>query len=68
MRPGASYLLLGAYLCALVSLGIVGVWVDFAKADYYVAHVLCVLLAVIADALLVAAARLLTPWARRRDR
>ena len=47
LRPGASYLLLGAYLCALVSLGIVGVWVDFAKADYYVAHVLCVLLALV---------------------
>src|SRR5438270_595922 len=47
LRPGASYLLLGAYLCALVSLGIVGVWVDFAKADYYVAHALCVLLALV---------------------
>lgn len=48
LRPGASYLLLGAYLCALVALGIVGVEAGYAKVDFYVAHVLCVLLGLIA--------------------
>ena len=48
LRPGASYLLLSAYLCFLVSLGIIGVQVGFLKSDYYVARVLCGLLAVVA--------------------
>ncbi len=48
LRPGASYLLLAAYLCFLVALGIAGVEADFPKADYYAAHVLCGLLAVVA--------------------
>src|SRR6267378_8552785 len=48
LRPGASYLLLSAYLCFLVALGIAGVEADFPKADYYAAHVLCGLLAVVA--------------------
>ena len=41
LRPGASFLLLGAYLSLLVSLGIVGVLVGFEKSDFYVACVLC---------------------------
>jgi regulator of protease activity HflC (stomatin/prohibitin superfamily) len=48
LRPGASYLLLGAYLCFLVALGIAAVQADFPKADFYAAHVLCGLLAVVA--------------------
>ena len=48
LRPGASYLLLGAYLCFLVALGIAAVQAEFPKADFYVAHVLCGLLAVVA--------------------
>jgi membrane protease subunit HflK len=48
LRPGASYLLLGAYLCFLVVMGIVGVQAGFPKTDYIVAHILCGLLALIA--------------------
>ncbi len=48
LRPGAGYMLLGAYLCFVVTLGIVGVQAEFAKTDYYVAHVLCGLLALVA--------------------
>ena len=48
LRPGASYLLLAAYLCSLVALGITGVQIDFSKADFYAAHVLCGLLGLIA--------------------
>jgi regulator of protease activity HflC (stomatin/prohibitin superfamily) len=53
LRPGASYLLLGAYLCAAVSIGIISVWAGAPKADFYVAHVLCILLALIAAETLV---------------
>jgi len=48
LRPGASYLLLSAYLCFAVALGMVGVQAFSRKADFYVAHVLCVLLALMA--------------------
>ncbi len=48
LRPGASWLLLGAYLCFLVTLGVVGVEAGFLKTDYYVATILCGLLALIA--------------------
>ena len=47
LRPGASYLLLGAYLCAFVALGIVGVEAGYPRVDFYVAHVLCGLLALV---------------------
>jgi regulator of protease activity HflC (stomatin/prohibitin superfamily) len=48
LRPGASYLLLGAYLCFFVGLGIVGVEAGLPKTDFVVARVLCVLLGLIA--------------------
>jgi regulator of protease activity HflC (stomatin/prohibitin superfamily) len=48
LRPGASWLLLGAYLCFVVSLGVVGVEAGFPKADFYVTGVLCGLLGLIA--------------------
>jgi modulator of FtsH protease HflK len=48
LRPGASWLLLSAYLCFLVALGIVGVEVGFRRTDYYVAFVLCGLLGLVA--------------------
>lgn len=44
LRPGASWLLLGAYLCFLVALGVVGIEAGFPKTDYYVAEVLSALL------------------------
>ncbi len=48
LRPGASYLLLNAILCAVVGAGIIGVQAGFARADFYIGHVLCGLLALIA--------------------
>ena len=48
LRPGASYLLCNAFLCLVVALGMVGVWAGFPKTDFYVAHVLCGLLALVA--------------------
>lgn len=48
LRPGAGYLLLGAGLCGLVALGLAGVLAGYAKADFYVARVLCGLLALVA--------------------
>jgi membrane protease subunit HflK len=48
LRPGASCLLLNAFLCLVVGAGIIAVLADFPKADLYVAYALCGLLAVIA--------------------
>ena len=48
LRPGASYMLLNAFLCLAVALGTVGVWAGFPKLDFYVAHGLCVLLGLVA--------------------
>jgi len=47
LRPGASFLLLSAYLCSVVALGLVGVQAGFPKTDFVVAHVLCGLLALV---------------------
>lgn len=54
LRPSASYLLLNAILCAVVGGGIIGVQAGFPKSDFYVAHALCLLLALIAVETLVA--------------
>ncbi|PWU17639.1 MAG: hypothetical protein C5B50_10995 [Verrucomicrobia bacterium] len=54
LRPGASYLLLNAFLCAIVAAGIIGVFAEFPRTDFYVARVLCGLLALIAAETLVA--------------
>ena len=45
LRPGASYLLLGAYLCFVTALAIAGVKAEFPKLDFHVAHVLVAVLA-----------------------
>ena len=47
LRPGASHLLLNAFLCFVVMLGLVGVWAGFPKTDLYVAFGLTGLLALI---------------------
>ncbi len=47
LRPGASYLLLGAYICALVAIGLILVWGGFGRADFYLAYALCALLGLI---------------------
>ncbi len=48
LQPGASFLLAGAYVCALVAAGIAGVEAKHAYADFWVARILCVLLALLA--------------------
>jgi len=48
LRPGASFLLAGAYICALTALAIAGVEAKFPRADYWVARGLCVLLGLLA--------------------
>lgn len=54
LRPSASFLLLGAYVCFVTALGIAGVRVGFPNADAYVARVLAVLLGLMAVETLVA--------------
>jgi len=48
LRPGASFLLAGAYVCALTALGIAGVQAKYPQADFWVARGLCVLLGLMA--------------------
>ena len=48
LRPGASFLLAGAYVCALAALGIAGVEAKFPRADFWVARVFAVLLGLLA--------------------
>src|SRR5580698_6990668 len=43
LRPGASILLAGAYVCAVTAVGILGVEAKHARADLWVAHALCAL-------------------------
>jgi membrane protease subunit HflK len=54
LRPGASYLLLGAYLSFITTLAMAGVILEFPKADFYVARGLCIMLALVAGETLVA--------------
>jgi regulator of protease activity HflC (stomatin/prohibitin superfamily) len=53
LRPSASFLLAGAYVCAATALGIAGIKTGFPKADFWVARGLCVLLGVLAAEMLV---------------
>jgi len=48
LRPGAGYLLLGAYLCFVVALSIAGVQAGWLKTDFFVARAISAILAVIA--------------------
>jgi membrane protease subunit HflK len=53
LRPSASFLLAGAYVCFAAALGIVGVKTEFPKVDFYVARTLCALLGLMATEMLV---------------
>jgi regulator of protease activity HflC (stomatin/prohibitin superfamily) len=53
LRPSSSFLLLGAYLCFITVLGIAGFEAGFAKADFYIARGLCVLLGLMAAEMLI---------------
>jgi len=48
LRPGAGFLLAGAYVCAIAALGIAGVEAKFPHADFWVARGLCLLLGLLA--------------------
>ncbi|HTQ49972.1 MAG TPA: SPFH domain-containing protein [Candidatus Acidoferrales bacterium] len=48
LRPGASFLLAGAYICFLTALGIAGVKTEFPRIDAWLARALCLLLALMA--------------------
>lgn len=48
LRPGASFLLAGAYVCAVTALAIAGVELKYAPADLWAARGLCVLLGLMA--------------------
>src|ERR1035438_356184 len=48
LRPGASYMLCNAFLCLIAALGMVGVWAGFPRTDFFIAHVLCGLLGLVA--------------------
>ena len=54
LRPSASYLLLGAYLCFFCAAAIAGVKGEFPKTDLYVARILVVVLALVAVETLIA--------------
>jgi modulator of FtsH protease HflK len=54
LRPGASFLLAGAYVCFVTALGIAGVKAGFPNVDFYIARALCVLLGLMAAEMLVA--------------
>jgi regulator of protease activity HflC (stomatin/prohibitin superfamily) len=54
LRPGAGYMLLNAWLCLAVAVGIVVVAGGAVRADFYVARGLCVLLALTAVETLIA--------------
>jgi regulator of protease activity HflC (stomatin/prohibitin superfamily) len=48
LRPGASFLLAGAYLCGFVAFAIAGAELKLPRADFWIARGLCVLLALMA--------------------
>jgi regulator of protease activity HflC (stomatin/prohibitin superfamily) len=48
LRPGASFLLAGAFVCFFTALGIAGVKIGFPKTDFWMARALCVLLGLMA--------------------
>ena len=52
LRPGASFLLAGAYVCAFTALGIAGIKTGFPRADFWMARALCILLGLMAAEML----------------
>ena len=53
LRPGANFLLAGAYVCFVTALGIAGVKTEFPRLDSWVGLALCVLLGLLAVEMLV---------------
>jgi regulator of protease activity HflC (stomatin/prohibitin superfamily) len=48
LQPASSYVLLGAYICFVVALGVGAVITGYPKADLFIAYALCLVLALIA--------------------
>ena len=48
LRPGANFLLAGAYVCFVTALGIAGVEAKFPRADVFIGRALCVWLGLMA--------------------
>ncbi|HTV39004.1 MAG TPA: SPFH domain-containing protein [Candidatus Sulfotelmatobacter sp.] len=49
LRPGSSFILASAYICAFTALAIMGVsWAGFLRADVWVARAFCILLGLMA--------------------
>ena len=53
LRPGSSFLLAGAYVCAFTALGIAGIKAGYPQADFWLARVLGILLGLMAVEMLV---------------
>jgi regulator of protease activity HflC (stomatin/prohibitin superfamily)/drug/metabolite transporter superfamily protein YnfA len=53
LRPGASFLLAGAYVCAFIALGIAGIVAKISAADLWAARALCILLGLMAAEMLI---------------
>jgi len=53
LRPSASFLLAGAYVCFATALGLGGARAEFPKLDFYIAGALCILLGLMAAEMLV---------------
>ena len=53
LRPGASFLLAGAYVCVATAVGIAGARTGFSGADFWIARAFCALLGVMAAETLV---------------
>lgn len=54
LRPSASFLLLGAYICFVTALGVAGIKAEFPRADLFIARVLMVVLALMSVEMLIA--------------
>jgi membrane protease subunit HflK len=52
LRPGSSFLLAGAYVCAFTALAIAGEETGFPRADFWLARVLCILFGLMAAEML----------------
>jgi regulator of protease activity HflC (stomatin/prohibitin superfamily) len=53
LKPSASFLLAGAYLCFVTALGIAAAKTEFVQTDLYVARALCILLGLMSVEILV---------------
>jgi regulator of protease activity HflC (stomatin/prohibitin superfamily) len=53
LRPGSNFLLAGAYLCALTAVAVAGSKTGFPRADFWLAHALCILFGLMAAEMLV---------------